>query len=500
MSIETVGITRTLQGNDGDIEHFTSVENNMNETMQQLLFKAPYDREFIGKYALLDDAYRASGGFEDGRYIIPHPRENGDKYRRRQQLAYFTNYVKPVVDGCVNPIFKVKPVRQNTSALYDIFLNDVDGNHTTLDRFMKKAAIRAKLHGVEFIVIDMEQIDRNTVITEKDVIDNRLYPYLYLISPAQVVDWSVDKFGKLLYISYYITTNTIDEKGNKKIITETYTWTQYNCKKSSDKGEEIINNEIGVIPIVPLYGSINDSGDLIPQSDIYAIARTNLSIYNACSELRERNRNQAFSILAFPIDPQDDYDSDVPELKTGTADCLLYKSGSASPEFITPPSGPSDTLMEEINFLIKEIYRMANMQMTTGVNQYNVSGLAKEWDNQQLFQTISELSRGLQEVEYRLAHIFSLYTSESMDNLSIIYNMQFGIVDTTSLMSIATQGLAMDICPNYNIEMKKQVIRATLKDVDNNLVEDVINNLMSLETAGSPVNATNSISQTPKIK
>ena len=79
---------------------------------------------------------------------------------------------------------------------------------------MKKAAIRAKLHGVEFIVIDAPRIDETTVVTKKKFIDDRLYPYLYLVSPANIEDYVVDKFGRLVYIKYSVENDTIDSEGN----------------------------------------------------------------------------------------------------------------------------------------------------------------------------------------------------------------------------------------------------------------------------------------------
>lgn len=489
MADSRVGFTRYVMGAGGDVSTFTSNEQITSEAIRVALFKAPFKDGIPNKYELLDNAYRASGGFETGDYLIPHPRESVDKYSRRKSLAYYTNYVKPVVDSTVNPIFKTAPNRQGGDSLYNKFINDVDGNNTSLTRFMKKAAIRAKLHGVEFIVIDMEQIDDTEILTKQDVLEKRIYPYLYLVSPKQITDWAVDKFGRITYIEYELTNVVVDEDGNKSINTETYKWTTDYCIKSANDGTQKIVNSINTIPIVPIYGAINDADNLIPQSDIYAIARTNLAIFQAASEYRERQRNQCFSILTFPINgKEDDYESGADFIKYGTNDCLIYDGNSSSyPQFITPPADPSNTLLAEIEFMIKEIYRMANMQMTTGVNQYNVSGIAKKWDNQQLYQTISDLAQNLQQAEYLITKIFSQYTNENNENVSIVYNQEFGIVDATEVLNQATQALTLNISPEFNVKIKEQVIRATLTDVDQNIVEDVIENLKAQPTASAPL-------------
>ena len=334
----------------------------------------------------------------------------------------------------------------------------------------------------------MENIDTQSVVTTQDVIDNRIYPYLYLISPAQVLQWATDKFGRLIYFSYYINSKKVNDEGNIENVKETYTWTKDIFKKQIGEDETVLENQLGVIPIIPLYGTLNNSDDLIPNSDMYAISQAEVALYNACSELRERNRNQAFSLLSYPVGEDDDYESMADSISIGTADMLLYKTGSQKPEYITPPTSSSDMLISEINTIKREIFRMASMSFVTQEQVSNVSGLAKAYDNQQLYQTIKELSDGCQEAEYKIARLFSIYMNEPMDNLSIVYNNEYGIVDPTEVLTNATQALALNICGDFNIEVKKQVIRAILTDVDNTVVDKVIDSLEADPTKGESIN------------
>ena len=434
-------------------------------------------------------AIELQDGFEDGTYLIPHTSERNDKYTRRKNMSYYVNYVKPVIDAHVNPIFNTEPARQGMSPTFNRFINDVDGNNTSITRFMKKVAIMAKLHGVQFVVVDMAKIDDSQVITEADIEQERIYPYLYSVSPSQVINWATDKFGRLISISYVVRNSIIDETDTAKDIEETWTWTETKCKKVVDGNEEVFDNNIGVIPVVPIYGVINATDDLIPQSDLYGIARTSLAMFNACSELRELHRNQAFSILTYPIGDDDDYENGDEPIRVGTADLLLYRgSSSVAPEFITPPSDSSDVLMDEIQLMIREIYRQANMQFATQEQVSNVSGLAKAYDNQQLYQTISELADGLQRAENKLATIFSLYMDEPMDDYSVSYNKEYGVTDTTEVLTNATTALSMDICEGLNYETKRKVIRAMLVGTDSKVIDEVLNNLDKDPDKVNPIN------------
>lgn len=446
-------------------------------------------------------AIELQDGFENGTYLIPHTSERNEKYTRRKNMAYYVNYVKPVIDAHVNPIFNTEPARQGMSSTFQRFIEDVDGNNTSITRFMKKVAIMAKLHGVQFVVVDMAKIDDDQIVTEADIENNRIYPYLYSVSPAQVNNWATDKFGKLISISYVVNNSIIDEQGNAKDVEETWTWTETTCKKSVDGSEEVFANEIGIIPVVPIYGVINATDDLIPQSDLYGIARTSLAMFNACSELRELHRNQAFSILTYPIGDEDDYENGDEPIRIGTADLLMYRgSSSVSPEFITPPSDSSDVLMDEIQLMIREIYRQANMQFATQEQVSNVSGLAKAYDNQQLYQTISELADGLQRAERKIASIFSLYMDEPMDNYSVSYNKEYGVTDTTEVLTNATTALSMNICSGLNYETKRKVIRAMLVGTDSKIIDEVLKNLDETKTSGDPINQGDSTSSVKVVQ
>ena len=77
----------------GSLQEFTQMEEHYSETIKQLMMTAGYDGILVDKYELLDNAYRASGGFEDGSYLIPYPSERVEKYLRRKHMAYYINYV-----------------------------------------------------------------------------------------------------------------------------------------------------------------------------------------------------------------------------------------------------------------------------------------------------------------------------------------------------------------------------------------------------------------------
>ena len=124
-------------------------------TQDNLRNYAEWLNQFPDDISFMRDSYYGTGGYKYGEYLVPHPREAMEKYARRQFMAYYTNYVQPCVDSFVNPIYKEPPSREYTqNALFDAFLQDVDGGGTGIDRFMKTLAIKAKLYGGALVVLD----------------------------------------------------------------------------------------------------------------------------------------------------------------------------------------------------------------------------------------------------------------------------------------------------------------------------------------------------------
>ena len=304
-----IGVKRTVLSASGGIEHFERVEKSFNEMTQQLMMGAKYSAGNLNKYKLLDDAYRGSGGFEDGTYLVPFPVEKAYKYARRQDLAYYINFIKPIIDSHVNPIFKSDPVRDNMSDTFKLFLDNVDGNNTTLTRFMKKAAIRAKLHGVEFIVIDAPKVDPNVVLTKKRIAEERIYPYLYLVSPSQVTKYSRDKFGRLISITYTVQNEIIDSKGEEAIGKPIGTYITIDIKDlkivtchlgqgssiCAVEGGKSINTSIGLTPLggIPM---VTRSGDLDPSIVTFLMKKEGLSADEVEKILNEVSEDERIGV------------------------------------------------------------------------------------------------------------------------------------------------------------------------------------------------------------
>lgn len=413
----------------------------------------------LDDYQFLTDAYYSSGGFKDGSYLVKHPRETPEKYFARRKLAYYLNYVAPVVNSHVNPVFIKEPERDwKENPLFSAFVEDSDTLGTSLTRFMKRAGSIAKLQAVAFIVIDNVSEQPGNMA---DVLKQRALPYLYIVERNQVKNYKTNKAGRLIELTYTIATET-NQSGLTKMETWTWTTTTWTCLHANGDKQGGVH-PLERLPIVPLYSKPYEPGKVLPQSEFYSIAKANKRLYNLCSEIDELIRNQAFNILTYPAGENQTQD-DVKEIVVGTENVMAYDGTLRNaPDFISPDSAPLEQLRQERKDLITEIYRMAELSHVTGVETKN-SGVAKQWDFQNTNQVLADFAMNNEDAEREIARVFELWTNTRVDLYSK-YSDDFGIVDVTAAIDEVGQALDLGIGGKFNAAVKKKAVDVFLNDL-----------------------------------
>jgi len=419
-------------------------------------------------HKFLSDAYYGKGGFKDGFYLIPHPRETPEKYARRKALAYYLNYVAPVVNSHVNPVFRKEPEREwKENQLFSTFMEDADTLGTSFTRFMKRAALIAKLQAVAFIVIDNVSDQPGNMA---DVLQQRALPYAYIVQRNHVIDYKANKAGRLIEISYKVES----EISLTAVTTDTWTWTTttWSCQYSDGTKKEGTHS-LKRLPIVPLYSRPMEPGKVLPQSEFYNIAKTNQRLYNLCSEIDEIIRNQAFNILTYPL-PEGE--TEIKEIVVSTENVLGYDGTlSNKPGYISIETGPLEQLRAERKDLVEEIYRMAELSHVTGV-ETKESGVAKQWDFEQANQVLSDFALNCEETERDIARVFELWTNTKID-LSCKYSDDFGIVDVSAALDEVGKALDLQIGGKFDMEVKKKAAVVYLNDLPEDQFDAIIKDI-----------------------
>ncbi|GAB6066004.1 hypothetical protein JCM9492_10960 [Aquifex pyrophilus] len=418
-------------------------------------------------WQFLYDSYTGLGGYEDGSYLVKHKREPQEKYERRKKLAYYPNYVKKIVDTYTAQIFKTPPERELTPE-YELFVNDADRKGTYIDDFMRRAFKLALIFGTAFIVVDKPS---ETARTKQEEIEKKLLPYATIRLPWQVESYELDEYGNLVRIVF--------KEGKKR--KREYSLESFKVYE----GKRLVlerENPLGVLPIAVLRTSDQLLyEELFSEPFIYTIAMLNFELYNLISEIREILRNITFPILTYP--------SRSPEflanasIEIGTENALIYNpEGGGRPDFIAPPPAPVEVYMEYMNLVIEQIYRTANLEFTLG-SQSQRSGVALEFEFQNLNTLLSMFAMNLEKTEYEIANIVSRWHGKESFDGRINYRKDFSFRDVERELKIALDSLTAGIqSATFTAEVQKKIAKLVLKDeVEDEVMERIYTEIEGLE-------------------
>lgn len=430
----------------------------------------------------LIDAYTGKGGFLDGSYLIAHPRESKEKLERRKKLAVYPNYVKKVVDSYLSHLFKKSPIRSIETQEYQEFIQDVDRQGTYIDDYMRRAFKLAMITEGVFIIVDKPPGKATTKLEEKEL---NLRPYLALRTRSQLYSYTLDEYGRLSSITFR------EARPDNTIIYryfDTQRWAIYTdpeLKEIESQGE----HKLGVVPVVPLHST--DPllpNDLTATPWILDIANLNFDLYNALSELRELFRNQTFSIFTIPVKDQADAEK-LKDLTISTENAIPYSpEGGGKPDFIAPPPDPVQAYMQYIESLIQQIYRLANLEFTGGVQK---SGIAKEYDWLEFNRTLTSFALQCEQAEYKIAELVCRWQDTEFKGY-IQYPRDFSIRNLAEELETAMNAITAQILPPTGvIELRKKLTR----DILGEFVDDKLLKVMDEEIEKETQNFTNRLSE-----
>lgn len=414
-------------------------------------------------YKLLRDSYEGMGGYLDGSYLEQHTRESQNKYETRKKLAHYLNYFKPCIDAHVSPIFKNMAIRDwkgQGSTVWENFLHNVDFKGTEIKDLMKQAAVKSKINGTCFIVMDrVENVGELTLESLEN--DRQNLPYAFIVDPVRVSEICVDKFG-ILSKFVYMEPDAFDEE---KMAERTLLPDGWILKDS--KGEHRGAWDLGMVPVIPVPSkNDNETYNPLPPSEFVSIAKTNKVIYNMSSWLTDILVNQTFSILVYPSTSED-------ALEIGTSNALGFPPEAGhEPKFIAPAADPANILQNCINVLQQECYRMAGVVNITGVRSEQ-SGVAKAWDFESTNQALSNFADTLENAEKQLAFLFKRFVKVEFE-YTVNYPNDFSISDVQTELADAEIAKGLNFGDKFNLQIFKRVLTSYLPELSDSDFDELV--------------------------
>ena len=394
--------------------------------------------------------------------LFMHPKERTQDYAERVRMSYYYNFCAPIIDIYTNHLFKQEIVNKFESIETDVdeVYENVDCSGSSLPEFRRKVADMAQIYGHVFVVVDSPLINESDVLTRRDQIEKRAFPYFSIYSPQSVINWSLDKFGNPYWVLIAEPTDlNIDpaQYDKKKKSSVRYRlWTREEWYLF--EGETLISSGthgLGIVPIVCVYDKRSNlySNYLGVSciSDISFIAR---DIYNSCSELKQILRDQTFAFLAVQ-GTADEYR----ELSVGTSKGLLYPEGRNAPVYVAPPSSNAEIYFQHIDRQVSKIYQIAKLEGGSGTQQQSAvmqSGVSKAWDFNETNSSLTSKSNNMEDAEMKMWNIFALWLGKEFDG-SIQYPKEFSVSSLSDDMNEAEQSAKLALGDTFKLEILKSI-------------------------------------------
>ena len=410
----------------------------------------------------LMDSYTGGGGYADGKYLVPYPRETPEKLAARRRLLYYPNYVKLISKTHHGYCWKRPPDRRYGTGTYELFCRDADGRGNGIDKIMSRAQLLSWILGTVFMVVDKPQ---EIAATRAEEIEQRLYPYVVLRTPLDLADFRLGPRG-LERISF--RERVVLPDGNVEHFFRIWTTTEW-FKTEDPKGRRVLEtgtHNLGRVPVVPLHCEDPLLDDMILAVPwIMDLARINFDLYNASSEMRSLLRDQAFAILTLPVRSEEEAKK-LAGLTLGTENALPYNpEGGGRAEYIAPPDGPVTSYLNYYSGQIAEIYRLANLEFVRGVGEglSDTSGVAMAFKFQQAEALLRGFNIQAQAADRAVAEIEALWMGEEFDG-HISYAKTFSIMDLAQELTNALSALTLQAGNTFDAAIKKSAARKILGD------------------------------------
>jgi hypothetical protein len=449
-----------------------SVLNTIDITINPLL-KGNYvydDHHLQWRYLLI--SYLGGSEYKEAGYLSRYLNETESEYKRRLEVTPLDNHCKSVVSVYNSFLFREEPERDYGSLLntpeLESFLKDVDYEGRDIDSFMKEVATWTTTFGHAWIMVSKPNIG---ALTRQDEISNEIRPYLSLLTPLTVLDWSFSRTQSgrysLDYLRYIEEINgdivVVKEWFVDKILTHHVNKLEQISNKTT---EEV--NELGMIPAVCAY-SARSTVRGVGISQIADIADAQRFIYNCTSEVFESIRLDSHPSLVVTADV---------DVGTG-AGALIKMPDSMDPNlrpYVLDFNGAGiESIYRSIEHTIASIDKMSNMGAVRATQSKELSGVAMQTEFQLLNAKLSEMADNLELAEEQMWKIYCMYQNVQY-NMTIEYPGSFNVRDTDSEISQLQKAKSAATSPVVLASIDAQILDWMDLDDDEKLtVEQLMN-------------------------
>lgn len=483
----------------------------------------PLFERFYQSWKMLADVYEGTGGFMDGSYLVPHPREltyqittdqstgvttidytkvtgQTEKFRRRKALARYENFASIIVDTLLDYMYAKQPARTIKGETADTvhplrdWWENVDGEETHISDWMKRAHILAFVFGHNFLVMD-----RPFSETVPQTRAEQLSPFLRFYTPLDCLDW-LTKGTRVAAAKFVeaIGRTTLDEAVQSAVLgvgtipagsgagdgarkTMNFRlWDETEWRLFDQAGGLLKrgDHKMGEAPVVVLKAR--------PRATVPVVGRSGLGDpllyvdhYNLLSEKREIERSQTFSQLNIPL--KDDQTPDDAQALLGNIASTQNVIFSRLPaQFLAPENTPLQHYSDELQSLERKIFRLVGLPWDADLRGAE-SAESRRIKALDLNRLLAGMADEAERVEYELARLWFIAMNgpekgeQLYDDaeLSIKYPDEFQTQEVLDVLVELRGKLAAGMGKTFNEISRKRALPVLAPDLTDEQLKEV---------------------------
>lgn len=371
------------------------------------------------------ESYQGGDEYRQAGHLTKYVNETPNEYAARQNATPLDNHCRSVISVYTSFLFRDEPERElgvlEADPMLADFLKDADLDGRSLNAFMKEVSIWSNVFGHAFILVTKPNVG---AVTRADELAMGVRPYVSLLTPLTVMDWSWNRsvLGRytLDMIKYVEDVNGDEQVIKQWTPTEITTWI-INTKDQTVLEELVEPNGMGMVPAVIAYGNRGPIRG-VGISDLSDIADHQKKIFNEYSEVESSIRLNGHPTVVKTQDV---------EMSAG-AGSIAVMPDNMDPglkPYMLSVSTDISAIYNSIAASVAAIDKMANTGAIRATESRTLSGVAMRTEFELLNARLSEKADNLELAEEQIWNLYAKYQGTQFDG-EIEYPGSFNIQDT----------------------------------------------------------------------
>lgn len=423
-------------------------------------------------WQILLDAFEGSGGFLDGGYLWPYPREEQAQFDERRRMARYHNYLETLIEIYARQVFTESVKRTSKDPVYDLWTESAGGPGIPLTAVMKRACAMGLVGGHAGMLVDKTQ----EMPTGPRRADELAVPFVTVFPNVSITDWRFER-ERLVGVKLLeappptpIVAPDTEPVDQQLLVWDTEGWARFDAKGEFVGGA--ITATLGMVPLVLLRPKASHISPMLGRP---LIGNANIirALYNRSSEEDEVLRAQAFSVLVVSVEAEADAEAVRASLGNtiGAAKAIVVKGAA---DYKTPSMEVPAAVRNNISFLVTEMYRSAHVRFRRSDSLAVEAADAIRLQHIELNEALQGLAQELQRAEREIARAYYAWTEPTEDAAQAAFERadprteypdQFFIAELQADLEAWAFAIQMDLGDTFTKRIKKRAVRRVEPDI-----------------------------------